>query len=89
MVRCVLSQVKLSELYILSSEKRLGLRPRPFFQAKNVELLGADRHLCGAQQTRAFDPMLFQYWPTANGAGPTLKQHWVESSCLLGELSAF
>ena len=51
--------------------------------------VGVDRHLCGAQQTRAFDPMLFQYWPTANGAGPTLKQHWVESSCLLGELSAF
>ena len=51
--------------------------------------VGVDRHLCGAQQTRAFDPMLFQYWPTANGAGPTLTQHWVESSCLLGELSAF
>ena len=33
--------------------------------------------------------MLFQYWPTANGAGPTLKQHWVKSSCLLGELFAF
>ena len=32
--------------------------------------------------------MLFQYWPTANGAGPTLKQHWVKSSCLLRELSA-
>ena len=51
--------------------------------------VGVDRHLCGAQQTRAFDTMLFQYWPTANGAGTTLKQHWVESSCLLGELSAF
>ena len=38
---------------------------------------------------RGFDPMLFQYWPTANGAGPPLKQHWVKSSCLLGELSPF
>ena len=28
-------------------------------------------------------PNVFQYWPTANGAGPTLKQHWVKSSCLL------
>ena len=28
--------------------------------------------------------MLFQYWPNAYGAGPTLKQHWVKSSCLLG-----
>ena len=39
--------------------------------------MGVDRHLCGAQQTQGFDPMLFQYWPTANGTGPTLKQHWV------------
>ena len=35
--------------------------------------VGVDRLLCGAQQTRGFYPMLFQYWPTANGAGPTLK----------------
>ena len=33
--------------------------------------------------------MLFQYWPTANGAEPTLKQHRVRSSSLQGELSAF
>ena len=51
--------------------------------------MGVDRHLCGAQQTRGFDPMLFQYWPTTNGAGPTLKQHWVKSSCFLRDLSAF
>ena len=25
--------------------------------------------------------MLFQYWPTAYGAGPTLKQHCVKSLC--------
>ena len=30
MVVCVLSQLKPSELYILSLEKALGLRPRPF-----------------------------------------------------------
>ena len=51
--------------------------------------LGVDRHLCGALQTQGFDLMLFQYWPTANGAGPTLKQHRVKSSSLQGELSAF
>ena len=51
--------------------------------------VGVDRHLCGAQQTRGFDPMLFHYWPTANGAGPTLKQHRVKASCLLGELSHY
>ena len=31
--------------------------------------------------------MLFQYWPTAYGAGATLKQHWVKFSCLLGHVS--
>ena len=51
--------------------------------------LGVDKHLCGAQQTRGFDLMLFQYWPTAHGAGPTLQQHRVKSSSLQGELSAF
>ena len=25
---------------------------------------GVDKHLCGAQQTRGFDLMLFQYWPS-------------------------
>ena len=33
--------------------------------------------------------MLFQYWPTANGAGPTLKQYRIKSSSLQVELSAF
>ena len=50
--------------------------------------LGVDKHLCGAQQTRGFDLMLFQYWPTANGSGPTLKQHRVKSSSLQGEHAA-
>ena len=27
--------------------------------------------------------MLFQYWLTAYGGGPTLTQHWVKSWCLL------
>ena len=51
--------------------------------------LGVDKHQCRAQQTRGFDLMLFQYWPTAKGAGPTLKQHRVKSSSLQGQLSAF
>ena len=34
MVGCVLSQVKPSELYILSCEKGRGLRPRPFSQLR-------------------------------------------------------
>ena len=33
-----------------------------------------------SQQTRGFDPMLFQCWSTANGAGPTLKQQTQPSS---------
>ena len=40
MVGCVLSRLKRSGLYILSWGKGLGLRPRSFFTAKNVELLG-------------------------------------------------
>ena len=27
--------------------------------------------------------MMFQCWPTVLDAGPTLKQHWVNASCLL------
>ena len=37
-----------------------------------------------SQQALVRDPILFKYWPTAYGTGPTLKQHWVKSSCLLG-----
>ena len=29
-------------------------------------------------------PMLFQCWANVFNAGPTLKQHWVDTSCLLG-----
>ena len=34
MVGCVLSQLKPSEVYILSCEKGLGLRPRPYSQLR-------------------------------------------------------
>ena len=40
MAGCVLIQLKPSELYILSCDRSVGLRPRPFSTAKNVELLG-------------------------------------------------
>ena len=36
------------------------------------------------QQTRGIHPMLFQCWANVFDAGPTLKQHWVNASCLLG-----
>ena len=39
---------------------------------------------CATQHTRGIHPMLFQCWPTVFDAGPTLKQHWVNASCLLG-----
>ena len=29
--------------------------------------------------------MLFQCWPTVFDAVPTLKQHWVNATCLLGD----
>ena len=38
MVGCVLSQLKPSELYILSCGKGLGLQLRPFFTAKSFGL---------------------------------------------------
>ena len=40
MVGCVLGQLKPLGFSILSCEKGLDLRPRAFFTAKNVELLG-------------------------------------------------
>ena len=49
---------------------------------------GNARHPCIdpvlAQQTRGLDLMLFQCWTSAVGGGPTMKQFWVISSCLLG-----
>ena len=40
------------------------------------------------QQTRDVHPMLFQCWLTVFDAGPTLKQHRVNASCLLGIIKA-
>ena len=51
------------------------------------------RHFCmfsawwltiAPQLTRGLDPMLFHCWSTSYGAGPTMKHHWIKSSCLLG-----
>ena len=36
-----------------------------------------------AQQTQGSEPMLFYCWPTVFDVGPTSKQHWLISSCLL------
>ena len=36
-----------------------------------------------SQQTRVIRPMLFQCWTSVEDAGPTLKRHWANSSCLL------
>ena len=35
-----------------------------------------------AQQTRYIHPMMFQCWATVFDAGPTLKQLWVDASCI-------
>ena len=40
------------------------------------------------QQTRDIDLMLVQCWATVYDAGPTLDQHRVDDSCLLGTLRA-
>ena len=36
------------------------------------------------QEKRGIRRMLLQCWSTVFDAGPTLKQHWVNASCLLG-----
>ena len=36
------------------------------------------------QQTQVIDPMLVQCWASVVDGGPTLDQHWVYVSCLLG-----
>ena len=35
-------------------------------------------------QSREIHPMLFQCWASVEDGGLTLKQHWVDASCLLG-----
>ena len=35
------------------------------------------------QQTRDAKPVLFECWATVADGGPTLKQHWLNVSCLL------
>ena len=40
-----------------------------------------------SQQTRHIDLMLNQRWPTVYDGGPTLVQHCVGASCLLGAVS--
>ena len=36
-----------------------------------------------SEQTRDNHPILFQCWSSVEDCGPTLKQHWVNSMCLL------
>ena len=36
------------------------------------------------QQTREINPMLVQCWASIVDGGPTLYQHWLDASCLLG-----
>ena len=45
--------------------------------------MGVDRHLCGAQQTGGFDPMLFQYCP------PPHQRPWTNIETTLGQVLVF
>ena len=38
------------------------------------------------QQTRDIEPLLVQCWFTVHDADPTLNQHWLNVSCLLGRM---
>ena len=46
--------------------------------------LGVDKHLCGAQQTRGFDPMLFKYCPP-----PPHQRPWTNIETTLGQVLMF
>ena len=37
---------------------------------------------CSSQKTRYNHPMLFQYWACVKDCASTLKQHWVNATCL-------
>ena len=50
----------------------------------SAEYSGAFKAQTRNAQTRGIHPMPFKYWPTVFDAGPTLEQHWVNASCLLG-----
>ena len=43
------------------------------------------KQLCTPKQTGDIDPMLNQCWSTVHDAGPTLVQHCVDVSYLLGQ----
>ena len=47
------------------------------------ELFLTDISAGSSQQTRDIRRTLLQCWANVCGAGPTLKQHWVNISCLL------
>ena len=38
-----------------------------------------------AQQARDVEPLLFKCWANVEDGGSTLKQHWLNVSCLLGD----
>ena len=62
------------------------LRHRPCLTLTHSDL--QTDHSCPVctQQKRGNQPMPFQCWPTVFDAGPTLKQHRVNSPCLLSTI---
>ena len=44
----------------------------------------SDRIRSVSQQTRHVDPMFFYCWADVADGEPTLKQHWINVSCLMG-----
>ena len=49
-----------------------------------VDIAAAADRLPYTQQKRGIHPMLYQCWTSVEDGGPTLKEHWVNTSCLLG-----
>ena len=52
---------------------------------EGVTLSARGPSLLCPKQTRHIDSMLDQCWPNVLDGGPTLAQHWIDVSCLLGQ----
>ena len=78
LVQCLVLAVVLLDGIIIFSHFNKSFHQRPWMG------FAVNFAACSILQTRGIHPMVFQCWPTVFGAGPTLKQYWVNAPCLLG-----
>ena len=78
-----------SELSCRSVRPHGGTLRSQWGQPQDTEVIfqGSCRPASHPANTRGIDPMLFQCWVDVKDVGPTLKQQWVNASCLLARSS--